>query len=163
MALVPVRCPGCGASVELEEGQSVATCAYCGETSLLPGPRPVAEPSASATTPSATRASGPSRAGRVFWLIVALAVLGLGSWAAYASGLGLSFIEGGPSVRAFLVDHFGEDARFVKIQLQESELYAEAIGPDGAVVRHAFDGRRPRSNTTTPARRAEARLGEPGL
>lgn len=144
MALVPVRCPGCGASVELEEGQSVVTCAYCGETSVLPGTRPIAEPRADASSASPSASAGPSRGGRLLLLIVALVVLGLGGRLAYKGGVGLSFVEGGPSVKAFLVDRLGQDARFVKIQFGERYLGAETIASDGSVVRQAFDGRSPR-------------------
>jgi DNA-directed RNA polymerase subunit RPC12/RpoP len=143
MALVPVRCPGCGASVELEEGQQLAKCGYCGETSLLAAPRPAPQPIPA--RPEATAPAEKSRGGRIVLAVVVLAVVGLFGALAYVSGVGLDYLAGGPSMRSFLVKRFGSDARFVSMHLQSGYLHVKMIGPDNTLIGQRFDGRSARN------------------
>lgn len=148
MALVPVRCPGCGASVELEEGRALAKCSYCGETSLVAAQRPAAQPTAvqpAAARPEATTRAEKGRGGLIILAIVLLIVVGLGGALAYVGGVGLDYLAGGPPVRSFLVKKFGSDARFVSIHLQPGYMHVEFVGPNNTIVRQPFDGRSARN------------------
>lgn len=84
-----------------------------------------------------------------------VSLIGLFGWIAYVGGVGMNYLEGGPTVRSFLVDQFGEDTRFVSIHLQDGYLHAKAIRADGTIVEQRFDGRSPRRSE--PGGKADAK------
>lgn len=146
MALVPIRCPSCGASVDLEEGQTIVRCAYCESTSYLPKP---AEPPHPAPRPVAPAPKPTSRAS--LFVVLAVGALMFGGLGYFLSkgGVGADYLKDATAVREVLTDGLGAKTRFVTMTLTGGFTYVEVLEGDGTVVVHRFDGGHPRSPTAS--------------
>lgn len=141
MVLVPIRCPSCGASVDLEEGQTVVRCAYCQSTSYLPAP-------AAPPAPAAVRATPPRATSRsAVFVLMAIGALVIGGLAFLLSkgGITADYLQDATSVKGVLADDLGDKTRFVTMTLSGRHTYVEVLEDDGTIVAHRFDGGMPRS------------------
>ncbi len=152
MALVPIRCPNCQASVNMEAGQTIVRCEYCHTTSYFPSPAampaapPVFGPMAHGTLPTATPVPRAHRAspGWLMVLIIGLVVLLAGGaffGLTWVTASDLNHWDDGKAAGALLDDKFGKDARYLHIYLQQRYMYVKVLESKSKVVARRVRGR----------------------
>lgn len=139
MALVPIRCPSCGASVDLEEGQTIVRCSYCQSTSYLPTPAAQPPPPAVQQRP-APPARSSSWTTVVVLALVVLPLMGGLAFFLMKGGVGADYLKDATSVQSVLADGLGSKTRFVTMTLSGRHTYVEVLEDDGTIVVHRFDG-----------------------
>jgi hypothetical protein len=140
MALVPIRCPSCGAAVELEEDQQIVRCAYCKVSSYLPQPAALAH-LGGVQTEAAADAGRKSYTSTlvVLGLVVVPLVAGVG-FLVTKGGVGADYMRDASAVEGVLRDGLGPSTRYLKISLSGRHTYAEELRSDDIVMVHRYDG-----------------------
>jgi hypothetical protein len=139
MALVPIRCPSCGASVDLEEDQTIVRCGYCRTTSYLPGPAVGSAPLPPVppggfpphpATPGPVPAAKRSTSTLVVLLVVGLIVAGAAGLPVMRGGVGANYFVDARPAAGILRDHVGRDG-YLSILFRRNYIYAKVLGDDG--------------------------------
>jgi hypothetical protein len=140
MVLVPIQCPNCAASVDLEEGQTIVRCGYCETTSYLPRPVVVAPFPQEVAQPHPKGARPRSAVG--MWVIAPLLALVIGGLALLLTkgGVASDYLTDASAVGGILEDGLGRDVRLLKVSLSGRHTYAEVLVDGDKIVVHRYDG-----------------------